>query len=80
MEDNLKLKVVQELNAELGNDVANLSKCHDIYKRLLEEKDAIEKKVKCSSVIQPFFHNIMYHTYPFVKLGINVFVLRSTRI
>ncbi|KAF4522534.1 hypothetical protein B566_EDAN009982 [Ephemera danica] len=55
MEENSSVveKVVKEINDEFGSDVEKLSKCHEIYKRLQEEKESIEKLLSMASSAAP---------------------------
>jgi hypothetical protein len=42
---DLKQNVVHKLNLEFGKDVKSIEKSHDLYKKLQEEKNSIEKSV-----------------------------------
>ncbi|XP_068082045.1 RAD50-interacting protein 1 isoform X2 [Anabrus simplex] len=47
--DELKKRVYQKLNEEFGDDVKNISKCHELSKKLQEEKTSIEKSLSLAS-------------------------------
>jgi hypothetical protein len=42
---DLKQNVIHKLNLEFGKDVKSIGKSHDLYKKLQEEKNSIEKSV-----------------------------------
>jgi hypothetical protein len=42
---DLKQNVVYKLNLEFGKDIKSIEKSHDLYKKLQEEKNSIEKSV-----------------------------------
>lgn len=42
---DLKQNVVHKLNLEFGKDIKSIKKSHDLYKKLQEEKNSIEKSV-----------------------------------
>ncbi|KAJ9577197.1 hypothetical protein L9F63_006254, partial [Diploptera punctata] len=46
---DLKQKVIQKLNLEFGNDVKNIGKSQELYKKFQEEKNAIEKSLSLAS-------------------------------
>ncbi|XP_063240362.1 RAD50-interacting protein 1 [Bacillus rossius redtenbacheri] len=46
---DLRKKVIQELNDELGSDIKNMEKCRELCKKLQEEKEAIEKSLSLAS-------------------------------
>ncbi|PNF38938.1 hypothetical protein B7P43_G07458 [Cryptotermes secundus] len=50
MEDtDLKQNVVYKLNLEFGKDIKSIEKSHDLYKKLQEEKNSIEKSLSLAS-------------------------------
>lgn len=42
---DIRQKIIQKFNAELGSDLKNLEKIYDFHKRLSAEKDEVEKSV-----------------------------------
>lgn len=40
------MTALQKLNEELGSDIKNLRKCHEINERVKAEKESIEKMVQ----------------------------------
>ncbi|XP_069691163.1 RAD50-interacting protein 1 isoform X2 [Periplaneta americana] len=46
---DLRKNVINKLNIEFGKDVKNISKSHELYKKLQEEKTAIEKSLSLAS-------------------------------
>lgn len=43
--EEVKRKVIHDLNIDYGNDLLNLEKCNELKNKLLEEKAAILKEV-----------------------------------
>lgn len=41
---------IQKLNEELGSDIKNLRRCHEIFERVKAEKEATEKMVSKRAV------------------------------
>ncbi|XP_015512771.2 RAD50-interacting protein 1 [Neodiprion lecontei] len=51
--DPIKVKVIQEFNAELGSDLKNLGKIPQLHERLQHERNNIEKSLSLASTEAP---------------------------
>lgn len=50
---DIKQKIIQRFNAQLGSDLKNLQGIYDFHERLVAEKDEIEKSLSMASTTAP---------------------------